>query len=257
MLFISNNALRARLLHLLHQAAAGDLGEPVQAVDQRLGRGVGDRVAHRRQALDDARSWRSGSGAADATMRSASLVSSAEAFTASAGVSGFSSPSIEVSQRFTFVTSLGLGLAFERQGGHDAQPTVTDALAARLPVPARGCDDRGVRTRVAMIGLLLLVVAGTAVTTATVSSARPAAAQAVTTLPPTIVGRSDTECISANPRPDCEQSNEYERSSPRHLLLFGVLLVALVAIGTVVVRSTRRRDRDLQTQTGGPPSPDR
>ena len=72
------------------------------------------------------------------------------------------------------------------------------------------------------------------------------------TVPPSVVeGRPDTECISANPRPDCYRSEEFERSSRSQLLLFGVVGLALVVIATVVVRSTMRRDRP-----GAPPRHD-
>ena len=64
------------------------------------------------------------------------------------------------------------------------------------------------------------------------------------TVPPSVVeGRPDTECISANPRPDCYRSEEFERSSRSQLLLFGVVGLALVGIVTVVVRSTVRHER--------------
>ena len=53
-------------------------------------------------------------------------------------------------------------------------------------------------------------------------------------------GRPATECISANPRPDCDSAS---KADGRTLLLLGILVVALVGIGVVVVRSTRRTDR--------------
>lgn len=85
------------------------------------------------------------------------------------------------------------------------------------------------------IWLLLLTVI------AIVTLAGPASAQTVPTIPP--LGRSDTECISANPRPDCFGSTEFDRSNRGNLLLFAVLGVALAGIGTVIVRSTLRTGR--------------
>jgi hypothetical protein len=73
-------------------------------------------------------------------------------------------------------------------------------------------------------------------------SAAPAGAVTPTSAPLS-TGRPDTECISANPRPDCYRSGEFPRSSRSHLILFGLLAAALVGIGFVVVRSVRRTDR--------------
>ena len=53
-------------------------------------------------------------------------------------------------------------------------------------------------------------------------------------------GRPATECISANPRPDCDSAS---KADGRTLVLLGILLVALTGIASVVVRSTRRTNR--------------
>jgi hypothetical protein len=49
--------------------------------------------------------------------------------------------------------------------------------------------------------------------------------------------------VSANPRPDCLETPEFERSSRSHFLLFAVLGVAIAGIAAVVVRSTVRHGR--------------
>ena len=91
-----------------------------------------------------------------------------------------------------------------------------------------------VRLAAAVVVVVLTMLATVATTSA----------QTAPTVPPSVVeGRPDTECISANPRPDCYRSEEFERSSRSQLLLFGVVGLALVGIATVVVRSTMRRDR--------------
>jgi hypothetical protein len=89
--------------------------------------------------------------------------------------------------------------------------------------------------------LRLLVIAALALVALAVTS-WPASAGAATptTDPPR---RPDTECVSANPPLDCYDSQEFDRSSPEQLLLFGAVVAGLIAIGVVVVRSTRRRDR--------------
>ena len=62
-------------------------------------------------------------------------------------------------------------------------------------------------------------------------------------------GRPATECISANPRPDCDSAS---KTDGRTLVLFGILLVALTGIGFVVVRSTRRANRARAAAAGVP-----
>ena len=60
-------------------------------------------------------------------------------------------------------------------------------------------------------------------------------------------GRPATECISANPAPDCDSAS---KADGRTLVLFGILLVALTGIGSVVVRSTRRTNRARAAAAG-------
>jgi hypothetical protein len=93
-------------------------------------------------------------------------------------------------------------------------------------------DDGFVALRFALAALALAALA-----TFAGGPARPSSA--ATTAP----GRPETECISANPRPDCVDTGEFDRSSRSHLLLFAVLGVALAGIAVVVVRSTIRRER--------------
>lgn len=119
--------------------------------------------------------------------------------------------------------------------------------------PRRGRDDVGVRRRSPLITLAAVLTAALALLAAPTQTlaapSRPLAAP--TTLPPappttvatvgTLVdGRPATECISANPRPDCDTASS---ADGRTLVLLGILLVALSGIGVVVVRSTRRNSR--------------
>jgi hypothetical protein len=85
------------------------------------------------------------------------------------------------------------------------------------------------------VALVVLVIAALA-TLAT----GPAQASTTTTNPS---GRPATECVSANPRPDCVDTGEFDRSSRSHLLLFALLGVAIAGVAVVVVRSTVRRER--------------
>jgi hypothetical protein len=91
---------------------------------------------------------------------------------------------------------------------------------------------RWIVTRRLVVALLAVV--------ALVTLAKEGHASTATTMPS---GRPATECVSANPRPDCLETEEFDRNSRSHLLLFAVLGVALAGIATVVVRSTIRNGR--------------
>lgn len=123
-----------------------------------------------------------------------------------------------------------------------------------------GCDDGEVRRR----SLLVTLAAVLAVALAFVAAPAPARAEAPpraapTTTPPAppttlatiaslVDGRPATECISANPRPECDTASS---ADGRTLVLLGILLVALSVIGAVVVRSTRRNSRARATDADG------
>ncbi len=97
-----------------------------------------------------------------------------------------------------------------------------------------------IRSAAALVVVVLTMLG----TVATASAQTVPTAPTGPTVPPSIVeGRPETECISASPRPDCYQSEEFDRSSRSHLVLFGLLGLALVGIAAVVVRSTVRNDR--------------
>jgi hypothetical protein len=93
--------------------------------------------------------------------------------------------------------------------------------------------------------LVALALTGMDVLAGTPSVAAASAPTSVVDRP----SRPETECISANPRPDCYQSSEFERSSRSHLILFGVLGVGLAVIAVVVARSVLRTDRAHKTRT--------
>ena len=125
-------------------------------------------------------------------------------------------------------------------------------------------DDRAVRRRSSPLALAAtLTLAGLAVFVPAPGAgavAQPRAAvqplAAPSTAPPTSDfsgvgtlddGRPVTECISANPRPDCDTASH---ADGRTLVLLGILLVALTGIGTVIVRSTRRNSRARAAAAG-------
>ncbi len=85
-----------------------------------------------------------------------------------------------------------------------------------------------------LVALTLVVV---------LAAASPVGAQ--TTTPPATSAFVPPRCVSAYP--DEAECDSAEPADARTLVLFGVLVVALSAIGFVVVRSTIRHGRERRT----------
>ena len=164
-------------------------------------------------------------------------MSSAEACTASAGVGSFSSPSSEVSHRFTFATSSACVSPSNDRVGMVERVVLCgvtfdfrcDALLPPLLATAPGTMGvMPIRSAAALVVVVLTMLG----TVATASAQTVPTAPTGPTVPPSIVeGRPETECISARARPTAP-SEEFDRSSRSHLVLFGLLGLALVGIAT-------------------------
>ena len=59
-----------------------------------------------------------------------------------------------------------------------------------------------------------------------------------------------SECINSNPRPNCGKKPQLsgDRGGWMQYTVFGVMIAALLTIGTVLVRNTMKRDRAIAEQ---------